>query len=120
MFCGDAESCRGKEENVLRSYFRALHCPARWKIVRIIGEEEKSTGEIFRELIEGNETLARSSLYYHLSELEKSGIIEHAAYREEGGGAPEKVWRLKTKEIRINLIEKKEEKQPPISEPTGI
>jgi len=54
------------------------------------------------------ERLARSSLYYHLSELEESGIIEMARYREEGGGAPEKVWKLKTREIKINLLENME------------
>ena len=36
--------------------------------------------------------------------MEKAGIIELAEYREVGGGAPEKVWKLKTKEIRINLL----------------
>jgi DNA-binding transcriptional ArsR family regulator len=50
------------------------------------------------------ESISRSGLYYHLSELEDSGIIELAEYREVGGGAPEKVWRLKTREIRINLL----------------
>jgi len=54
------------------------------------------------------EGLARSSLYYHLSELEEAGIIEMARYREEGGGAPEKVWKLKTREIKIDLLEKTE------------
>jgi len=52
--------------------------------------------------------LARSSLYYHLSELEAAGLIELARYREEGGGAPEKVWRLKTREITIDLLENTE------------
>ena len=95
--CGDSRK--------FQRYFRALHCPARWKIIRIIGEEEKGTGKILSELKEGGETLARSSLYYHLSELEKADIIELARYKEEGGGAPEKVWRLKTKEIKINLLQ---------------
>ena len=88
-----------------QKYFRALHCPARWSIIRIIGEGEKGTGEILEGLRLTGETLARSSLYYHLSELEEAGIIEMAGYREEGGGAPEKTWRLKTKEIRINLLD---------------
>lgn len=91
-------------------YFRALHCPVRWVIIRIIGNEEKSSGEILEGLKEADEELARSSLYYHLSELEEAGIIELAGYREEGGGAPEKVWRLKTKEIHVNLLEDIEEK----------
>lgn len=86
-------------------YFRALHCPTRWTIIRLIGEGEKSSGEIFGGLKETGEALARSSLYYHLSELEEAGIIEMVRYREEGGGAPEKVWRLKTREIRVDLLE---------------
>ena len=85
-------------------YFRALHCPTRWTIIRIIGGKEKSSGEILKELKEEGEGLARSSLYYHLSEMEKADIIELSRYREVGGGAPEKVWKLKTKEIRINLL----------------
>jgi hypothetical protein len=36
--------------------------------------------------------------------MEKAGIIELAEYREVGGGAPEKVWKLKTQEIKINLL----------------
>jgi len=86
-------------------YFRALHCPIRWMIIRIIGDEEKSSGEILEGLRRAGEGLARSSLYYHLSELEEAEIIELAGYREEGGGAPEKVWRLKTKEIHVNFLE---------------
>ena len=89
-------------------YFRALHCPTRWAIIRIIGEEEKGSGEILEGLKEAGESLARSSLYYHLSELEEAGIIEMARYREMGGGAPEKVWRLKTREINIDLLESME------------
>jgi hypothetical protein len=30
--------------------------------------------------------------------------LELAGYREEGGGAPGKVWRLKVKEIKIDLL----------------
>ena len=105
MCCGDS-GC-GELEKVMRfqKYFRALHCPARWNIIRIIGDEEKGTGEILDGLRESGEPLARSSLYYHLSELEEAGIIEMAGYREEGGGAPEKTWKLKTKEIKINLLD---------------
>jgi hypothetical protein len=43
-------------------------------------------------------------------ELEKTGIIEQTGYREEGGGAPEKIWRVKTREIRIDLLESDKEK----------
>lgn len=82
----------------------ALHCPTRWSIIRLLGRETKSTSEIFEGLEEAGERLSKSGLYYHLSELEKADIIELAEYREVGGGAPEKVWRLKTKEIKINLL----------------
>lgn len=98
--CGDLGKARR-----FQAYFRALHCPTRWTIIRVIGEGEKSSGEILGELREAGEELARSSLYYHLSELEEASIIELAGYREVGGGAPEKVWKLKTKEIKINLLE---------------
>ena len=73
-------------------------------IIRLIGNEAKSTNKIFEGLKEARERLSRSGLYYHLSELEAADVIELAEYREVGGGAPEKVWRLKTKEIRINLL----------------
>ena len=96
------------EARRFQKYFRALHCPTRWEIIRIIGEEEKGSGEILEGLKEAGESLARSSLYYHLSELEEAGIIEMARYREEGGGAPEKVWKLKTREINIDLLENTE------------
>ena len=104
MCCRDSGCGEFKKVMRFQKYFRALHCPARWNIIRIIGEEEKGTGEILEGLRESGETLARSSLYYHLSELEEAEIIEMAGYREEGGGAPEKTWKLKTKEIKINLL----------------
>jgi DNA-binding transcriptional ArsR family regulator len=85
-----------------------LHCPTRWQIIRIIGEGEKGSGEILEELHKDGDGLARSSLYYHLSELEKASIIEMARYRGVGGGAPEKVWKLKTREIKIDLLENME------------
>ena len=86
-------------------YFRALHCPVRWMIIRLLGERELSTGEIFTSLMKVGENISKSGLYYHLSELEEAGIIELAKYREVGGGAPEKVWRLKVREIKIDLTE---------------
>jgi len=96
--------CYPQEFSRFQKYFRALHCPTRWIIIRLIGDKTKSTNEIFEELKEAGEGLSRSGLYYHLSELEEAGIIELAEYREVGGGAPEKVWRLKTKEIKIDLL----------------
>ena len=97
--CGELGKARK-----FQKYFGALHCPRRWDIIRVIGEEEKGSGEILEGLKKAGENLARSSLYYHLSELEEAGIIEMARYREVGGGAPEKVWKLKTREIKIDLL----------------
>ncbi len=93
-----------KKFSKFQKYFRALHCPTRWTIIRLIGEETRSTNEIFEGLKEAGEGLSKSGLYYHISEMEEAGIIELAEYREVGGGAPEKVWKLKTKEIKINLL----------------
>ena len=91
----------------LRKYVQALHCDIRWTIIRFIGRGKKSTGEIYDHLIENGESLTSSGLYYHLSELKNADIIEVAEYNEEGRGAPEKVWRLKTKKIIIDLLEEK-------------
>ena len=106
MCCDGSHSDSGRDKiKLLQSYFKTLHCPVRWDIIGIIGHESKGTNEIYDELINRGENLARSSLYYHLSELKNGGIIEVSGYREEGGGAPEKLWKLKTHEIQINLIE---------------
>jgi len=104
MCGGKCDGCDPKEFSRFQMYFRALHCPTRWMIIRLIGNEAKSTNEIFEGLKKAGEGLSRSGLYYHLSELEEAGVIELAEYRGVGGGAPEKIWRLKTKEIKINLL----------------
>lgn len=104
--CG--RGCGRRRENEFsksQMYLRALHCPIRWVIIRLIGNDAKSTGEILEGLKNAGESLSRSGLYYHLSELEEAGIIELAEYREIGGGAPEKVWSLKMREIKIDLLE---------------
>jgi len=105
MCCNDSGCEKRVEVMKFQKYFRALHCMTRWNIIKIIGEGEKGAGEILDELGKMGETLARSSIYYHLSELEKTGIIEQTGYREEGGGAPEKLWKLKTREIKIDLLD---------------
>ena len=92
----------------LRNFVRALRFPTRWLIIRYIGNGSRSTREIYEYLIKKGEQLTKSGLYYHLSELKNAGIIEVAGYIEEGGGAPEKLWRLKTKKIVINLLETEE------------
>jgi DNA-binding transcriptional ArsR family regulator len=73
-------------------------------IIRLIGEGTKTTNEIFEGLKKAGESLSKTGLYYHLSEMEEAGVIELAEYREVGGGAPEKVWKLKIKEVRIDLL----------------
>ena len=91
----------------LRDFVRALRFPTRWLIIEYIGKGKKSTKEIYDYLIRAGEELTKSGLYYHLSELKNAGIIEVADYIEEGGGAPEKVWKLKTKKIVIDLLEQR-------------
>jgi DNA-binding transcriptional ArsR family regulator len=106
MCCNGGHCNSGKDKiKLLQSYFRTLHCPVRWDIIGILGHESKGTNEIYDELIKRRETLARSSLYYHLGELRSGGIIEVSGYREEGGGAPEKLWKLKTTKIHVNLLD---------------
>ncbi len=96
--------CNGRP-NPLKKYIQALHCPTRWTIIRFIGNGKRSTKEIHDFLQTNNEGISRSGLYFHLSELKGADIIEVAEYKEEGGGAPEKIWKLKRKSIVINLLE---------------
>ncbi len=91
--------------NPLKKYIQALHCPTRWTIIRFIGDGKKSTKNIHRYLQDQNEGISRSGLYFHLSELRNADIIEVAEYKEEGRGAPEKIWKLKRKRIVIDLLE---------------
>ena len=98
------EDCSKRKGSIPNKYIKALHCPTRWKIIDIIVHGEKSTKEISEELNSMGEDLTSSNLYYHLSELKKGGIITVSEYREEGGGAPEKVWKLAKKKIVIELI----------------
>ncbi|MBS3740207.1 winged helix-turn-helix transcriptional regulator [Candidatus Bipolaricaulota bacterium] len=90
--------------NQIKKYARALHCPTRWKIIHFLGEGEKSTGQIREHLEDICHSTGEQNLYYHLSELSSAGIIEVAQYREEGGGAPEKVWSLAVEKITITLL----------------
>lgn len=106
MCCNGGHCNSGKDKiKLLQNYFKTLHCPIRWDIIAIIGHESKGTNEIYDELIGRGETLARSSLYYHLGELRNGGIVEVSGYREEGGGAPEKLWKLKITEIHVDLLD---------------
>ncbi len=94
--------------NPLRKYIRALHCPTRWEIIHFIGKGSKSTKQIHDFLRKDGEGITLSGLYFHLSELKKAGIINVAEYKEEGGGAPEKIWKLKKTKIEIDLLKKRE------------
>ena len=95
---------REKLQEILK-IFRALHCPIRWIIIKSLTSGELTTNEIFSSLKNIGEDISKSALYYHLSELRDAGIIELAKYREVGKGAPEKVWKLKIKGIKINFLE---------------
>jgi len=94
----------------IQKYIHALHCPTRWEIIDAIGSGEKSTKEIYEELKLGEAGMTFPGLYYHLSALKRAEIIELASYREVKGGTPEKVWKLKTTKIVIDLLEKNEVK----------
>jgi len=89
----------------IRRVARALRVPTRWDIIEFIGRGEKSTTEIFDHLQLRGEQLTIQGLYYHLAELKKAGIIEVAGYLEEGGGAPQKSWKLRTTTLVIDLLE---------------
>jgi len=92
----------------IRKCIQALHCPTRWAIIDCIGKGRKSSKEIYEELKFEESGLALAALYYHLSALKGAGIIELDSYREVKGGTPEKVWKLKTRRIVIDLLEKDE------------
>jgi len=81
-----------------------VYSEPRWSIIKIIGNDTKGTNEIYEKMKEEGLNMPRSTLYYHLSLLSDAGIIEMAGYREEGGGAPEKLWKLRVKKICAELI----------------
>ncbi|MEO2151897.1 MAG: winged helix-turn-helix domain-containing protein [Thermococcus sp.] len=83
---------------------KPLMAEPRRRIIRILSDGIKGTNEIYQALQERGLNMPRSTLYYHLSALEDMGIIEMAGYREVGGGAPEKLWKLKVRRIGIDLV----------------
>ena len=107
----------------ISNYIRALHCEVRWRIIEILREGSKSSEEIFNILIKNTEPmlnnpkechgeckaktvkkLKKPSLYYHLRELEKVGIIELDEYKpSKDNRAPEKVWKLNVDKLIINF-----------------
>jgi len=94
----------------IRTCIQALHCPTRWDIIDCIGTGQKSSKEIYDDLKLSEAGISLAGLYYHLSALKRAGIIELASYREVKGGIPEKLWKLKTTKITINLLEESEVK----------
>ena len=93
----------------IRKFGKALRFRTRWTIIEYIGLETKSTKEIYDHLIKSGEQLTKQGFYYHLQELKKADIIEVADYIEDGGGAPEKIWKLKTRTIVIDLLNTNDE-----------
>lgn len=102
------KSERMKQLQELKGLTKALHGPARWDIVDIIGSGTATTNRIREELDERGYELTRSGVYYHLSELNEAGIIEVAGYVEEGRGAPMKEWTLRRETIEIDLVNTEE------------
>ena len=88
----------------LVAMLRFLLSEPKRSIIRILSENVKGTSEIHQALQKKGFNIPRSTLYYYLSTLAEAGIIEMVGYREEGGGAPEKLWRLKVSKVGINLI----------------
>ena len=76
----------------------------RHSIIEALSTGEKTTGQIYEHLQSKGYAIPRTTFYYHLSELENAGLIVHTGYREAGGGAPEKTWKLRTREICIDLL----------------
>ncbi len=82
---------------------KSLIVEPRRSIIRILSEGVKGTNGIYEALRERGVNIPRSTLYYHLSALADMGVIEMAGYREEGGGAPEKLWKLRVKKIGMDI-----------------
>ena len=80
-----------------------ISCRPRWKIINILAKGPKTTAEIQRKLMDEGFLIPKSTIYYHLTVLRESGVVEVKEYRESGQGAPEKVWDLKASKIIIDL-----------------
>ncbi|MCE4606559.1 MAG: winged helix-turn-helix domain-containing protein [Desulfurococcales archaeon] len=73
-------------------------------ILNAIGDRGATTNQIYQTLLEKDYNIPRTTLYYHLSELENLGLITHTGYKESGAGAPEKVWELRKRKICIDIL----------------
>ena len=112
--------------NEVLPYFKALHCGIRWDIIEILKDGPLSSDEIYRivteEVTRSNENNhecegkchagapfqgKKSTIYYHLRELEDVGIIKVDQLRpSKQKKAPEKIWKLNIDKLIINLREK--------------
>lgn len=103
----DRSKKRGRQKQLkrLKGLAKALHCPARWDIVDIIGSGTATTDIIRQGMADRGYDFTRSGLYYHLSELDDAGVIEVAEYVEKGRGAPTKEWTLRRETIEIDLVD---------------
>ncbi len=88
----------------LLAILTTIQAEPRRTILNAIGTQGATTNQIYQALLERGYNLPRTTLYYHLSELENLGLITHAGYKESGGGAPEKVWSLRTRKICIDIL----------------
>lgn len=119
-----------KEINIddLEVYIKALHCPIRWDILKVLKKGPKTSEQIYeilKQAEQGKEAsndmqkegecnglclhanhkdLKKPTLYYHLRELESAGIIEGTKIIDEIGTIlKEKEWKLTIKVLRIKL-----------------
>ncbi len=100
--------CKGVPFKDVVMLLKATACGPRWAIIKALSSGELSTNEIAKKLEEVfGRPFPKSTLYYHLSVLRDIGIIDLASYRERGPGAPEKIWKLKTRKIVVDLLDGK-------------
>ncbi|MBD3194491.1 MAG: helix-turn-helix domain-containing protein [Candidatus Lokiarchaeota archaeon] len=109
--------------NEIEGYIKALHCPIRWDIIRVINEEPKTSEQIYeilknidnKKLVKSenckgkcfhshHKNLKKPTLYYHLRELESAGLIEgNKMVDKEGSISKEKQWELTIESLKINF-----------------
>ncbi|WP_048152294.1 winged helix-turn-helix domain-containing protein [Palaeococcus ferrophilus] len=96
--------CDPSNMRAFTAMLKSLLSEPRRSIIRALADGVKGTNDIYIELQRNGFHMPRSTLYYHLSALQKAGIIEMVGYREQGGGAPEKLWKLKVRRIGVDLV----------------
>ena len=113
----------------IEDYVKALHCDIRWAVIEILREGPLSTEEIRKRIVSGSndlkpilgerhdgnncnghckcsfrEKFKKTTLYYHLEELQKVGIIELSSYKPSvHKKAPEKIWKLNMEKLTIRF-----------------